>query len=237
MTRLVLLLVPTLLLVVSSARTAAEVLCTNRSGSLFVRVQCRRGETQVDPVALGLVGPPGVPGTQGPPGPAGPEGPDGPQGAPGSPPPDISVRVRNSSTVSVPHSTSTALPFDSESWDTDDTHSSDVDSSRLTAWTAGKYLIFGHVVFEGNAVGHRALNIFFNRTTPFCIDPCKVIAYVRQDAVTDGNSTHLSVATHYDLAVGDFVELVVVQTSGAPLNVVAEPATPETPVFGMVKLP
>ena len=52
-----------------SGTAQATVLCVNPSGSLFLRAVCKGNETQVDPVALGLVGPQG---------PAGPQGPQGP---------------------------------------------------------------------------------------------------------------------------------------------------------------
>jgi hypothetical protein len=58
--------------------TEAAVLCSNASGSVFIRAACQVNETALDPVALGLVGPAGP---VGPPGPAGPTGEQGPQGA------------------------------------------------------------------------------------------------------------------------------------------------------------
>ena len=56
----------------------AAVLCSNASGSVFVRAQCNANEQQLNLAALGLVGPPG------PAGPAGPAGPQGPAGNMGS---------------------------------------------------------------------------------------------------------------------------------------------------------
>jgi len=44
----------------------AAVLCAKKKGGLSVRDVCRKKETQVDPAALGLVGPQGPPGPQGP---------------------------------------------------------------------------------------------------------------------------------------------------------------------------
>jgi hypothetical protein len=44
----------------------AAILCANASGAVFVRsTTCRAGETQLDPVALGLSGPAGAPGADG----------------------------------------------------------------------------------------------------------------------------------------------------------------------------
>jgi hypothetical protein len=53
------LLVMLVLLVGISASANAAVLCANPSESVFVRLQCKGNEIQLDPVALGLVGPPG----------------------------------------------------------------------------------------------------------------------------------------------------------------------------------
>ena len=50
----------------------ALVLCVNASGSVVALEKCKAGMTQLDPAALGLVGPAGA---QGPAGPAGPRGP------------------------------------------------------------------------------------------------------------------------------------------------------------------
>jgi hypothetical protein len=68
-------------LVAASATTVpAAVLCARRSGTLKLRDACRPGETQADPVALGLQGPPGPP---------------GPPGDPSGPCPPDSVKVAN----------------------------------------------------------------------------------------------------------------------------------------------
>ncbi len=70
-------------LALTVAPSFAAVLCSTRSGDLKVRDTCRRGETQVDPVALGLEGPPGAKGDPGQPGQPGPQGPTGPAGVAG----------------------------------------------------------------------------------------------------------------------------------------------------------
>ena len=71
-TRMSVGLVMLMLLVGLSAPADADVLCANPSGSVFLRTQYKGNDTQLNPVALGLVGP------QGPEGPEGPEGPAGP---------------------------------------------------------------------------------------------------------------------------------------------------------------
>ena len=49
------LLVMWMLLVGFSVPADAQVLCTNPSGLVFVRTQCKGNEIQLDPVTLGLV--------------------------------------------------------------------------------------------------------------------------------------------------------------------------------------
>src|SRR5436305_12765276 len=70
--------------VAMSAAASAAVLCKTSTGLVAVRDACKRGETQLDPVALGLQGPPGP---QGPPGVQGPPGSQGPNGDKGDPGP------------------------------------------------------------------------------------------------------------------------------------------------------
>src|SRR5207244_11000708 len=87
MTGLTLRLVTAGLLAGLCSPAGAMVLCTGRTGAgtLKVRETCTSRETQVDPVELGLQGPPGDPGEPGPPGDPGPAGDSGPQGDAGPP--------------------------------------------------------------------------------------------------------------------------------------------------------
>lgn len=58
------------LLACAWSQAEAAVLCAPQSGegTVKVRASCKANETLLDPVALGLQGPPGPPGPQGPPG-------------------------------------------------------------------------------------------------------------------------------------------------------------------------
>src|SRR5262249_48061112 len=58
----------------------AEVLCKNKKGVLAARSGCKGKETQVDPAALGLIGPKGDRGDTGLVGPKGDKGDTGPAG-------------------------------------------------------------------------------------------------------------------------------------------------------------
>ncbi len=65
------------------SRADAAVLCAPRSGAVSVREACKKNETQLDPVALGLQGPRGPKGNTGDPGPQGPMGLQGDRGLQG----------------------------------------------------------------------------------------------------------------------------------------------------------
>src|SRR4030095_5541391 len=65
------------LIAAMAAPVGAATLCANKKGALFERDgACKKKESTVDPVSLGLVGPPGPPGPQGTQGPAGPSNPN-----------------------------------------------------------------------------------------------------------------------------------------------------------------
>jgi hypothetical protein len=140
---------------------------------------------------------------------------------------NIGARVYNSAAISVNNATATALTFNSERYDTDSIHSTSANTSRLTCTRAGKYVIVGHVAFASNATGLRTVSIRLNGSAT-------IIA--AQNAVPiSGDETIFSIATIYDLAVGDYVELYAYQSSGGALNVTAP--GPYSPEFAMHRLP
>jgi len=78
------------LVLAAAAATHADVLCRKRNGALAARASCTRTESQVDPAALGLVGPRGQ------------DGLTGPTGATGAPPDGFVVafaRIRADGTL------------------------------------------------------------------------------------------------------------------------------------------
>src|SRR5438309_6420082 len=58
----------------ASSAVTADVFCKTSKGAMMVRAACKPREVRVDPVALGLQGPPGPQGLVGPTGPQGPQG-------------------------------------------------------------------------------------------------------------------------------------------------------------------
>ena len=103
--------------------------------------------------------------------------------------------------------------------------------TRLTPCVAGKYIIYGHVDFDNpSTVGYRVVAIWLNGG-PFVGDG--VLA--QTEIAANADDTAVVVTTHYELQPTDYVELVVIQNSGGPLDV--RKLFQLSPEFGMVKLP
>jgi len=137
---------------------------------------------------------------------------------------DIGARVYRSTNQTIPNSTGIAISFDSERYDTDGIHSGS--STQLYCNTAGKYSIHGQIYWDNNATGYRQLAISLNGTTQ--------IAIKRDEGQVGSNPMIHQISTTWDLNVGDYVELVVNQTSGGNLNVLT--ASSFSPEFMMHKI-
>lgn len=139
------------------------------------------------------------------------------------------ARVFNSANINVNTATATALTFNSERWDqfagsASTQHDTVTNSSRLTALFAGIYLVIGNVQWAANATGLRYASIRLNGTT----------IYGTQEMAGNATDNVQEVSSLVPMAVNDYVELVVTQTSGAGLNVLA--ATALSPEFMFVRV-
>lgn len=112
---------------------------------------------------------------------------------------------------SIANATSTILTFDAELYDTDNFHSNTTNNSRMTipSGKAGKYLIIGRVSYLNNATGVRFARIFKNGS---------VIGDVSLGNAGGTYGTSVDIAIIYDLAVGDYVEVAALQSSGGSLS-------------------
>jgi hypothetical protein len=135
-------------------------------------------------------------------------------------------RVYHSADQAIANAAVTQLAFDSERFDTDAIHDSAVNNDRLTAKTAGKYVITACVQFDVAAGGIRSLQLRYNG-----IGTVIGVQYVPPAAA---NPVIGTVTTIYDLAVGDYVQVWVYQTSGGALNVQAAPNY--SPEFSMSRI-
>lgn len=129
---------------------------------------------------------------------------------PSSTPSFVGCSVYRTSTLNVSNNTNTAVPFDSESFDTDGFHSTSSNTSRITipSGKAGKYLFNCTTNFEGAPNGHRQGNLYKNGSI--------VKALAQFATITTGSPT-ASGSTIVDAAVGDYFELVVFQNNGTGL--------------------
>ena len=136
-----------------------------------------------------------------------------------------SVQVYRSANLSVSDATPTIPGFDSEDHDTNNLHDTVTNNSRLTCVVKGIYEITACAVWQSSAVGHRIIRINKNGGASI------------RDGVTDGIATgdptyHL-VTTKNRMAVGDYVEKEVEQSSGGPLDLLGGAANS---YFSMVRV-
>ena len=75
-----------------------------------------------------------------------------------------SARAYNNANLSVANGTLTVLNLNSERWDNDGIHSTSTNTSRMTAQTAGVYVVSGSVIWATNTTGDRQLFIRLNGT-------------------------------------------------------------------------
>jgi hypothetical protein len=123
----------------------------------------------------------------------------------------VGCRVTNSVDQSIANGTRTIVTFDTETFDTDGFHSTSTNTGRMTipSGKAGKYLITGNVTFATNSTGAREIYLFKNGNF-----------YSQVFAVaTSAGSSGNAIPDIVSLAVGDYVELRVEQSSGGSLAV------------------
>jgi hypothetical protein len=119
------------------------------------------------------------------------------------------ARVRMLAPQSIAPSAFTPVAFDDAVWDTDDIHDAETDAARLTARTAGLYVITASFEWEANPVGWRTAVLEVNGVTN--------VSFVQQLAVKGGDTVQ-AITAQYLMSVLDTVALVVQQNSGGPLE-------------------
>lgn len=131
-------------------------------------------------------------------------------------------RVYNSAAQSIPDVTHTAITFDTERVDVGGLHSTVSNTSRITVPSGGDgwYSIGGGLEYAAvNTTGIRQAEIKLNGSTIIAIQQVPAANIVQQ----------CNVSCFWQLAAGDYVELVAFQSSGGALNVDA--ATSYSPEF------
>lgn len=123
-------------------------------------------------------------------------------------------RVYRTTNQSVTTGAGQAVAFDAERYDTDNMHSTSVNTDRITFNTAGLYLVSGNGGWALSAGGsYRRIAIRLNGAT--------YIAITQYRAGEANTGNELSIATTYKFAVNDYVQLIAEQDTGASLNLAA----------------
>jgi hypothetical protein len=117
--------------------------------------------------------------------------------------------VTRSSNRTVPNNTSVKLEFDAEFFDTADLHSNTTNTTRLVAPVAGIYQVSANVTWSASSAGTRTMSVLRNNTPRM------------GDTRAGSGFGGQSVSGLLLLAAGDFVELIVFQDSGTPLELVS----------------
>lgn len=118
-------------------------------------------------------------------------------------------RIFNSATQTIADAVTTTCIFDTEIFDTDRLFDSVISNTQIVINTAGYYLIGATVRWNANAVGARTIRITKNagNTIAWSIVAPTAVATVQ------------SVMTLYKFTRGDYIELLVLQTSGGNLDI------------------
>jgi len=120
--------------------------------------------------------------------------------------------VRQTVAQSLSNATWTAITFDTEDVDRDNMHSTSVNTSRLTAQTAGYYLAHGVAAYATNGTGGRAAGLSINGTR----SPGRAVDL--QTVATAATTSAAPVSSIVFLNVGDYLELQANQASTGSLN-------------------
>jgi len=123
----------------------------------------------------------------------------------------VGCRLKRSGTFNVSNNTFTAVPFNLEDFDTDAFHDTSTNNSRITipAGKAGKYLLIGNFLWGTDPTGRRELLMYKNGS---------VLPGVIVMQATSSEGAGLCLSMIQDLAVSDYVELYVKQTSGQTID-------------------
>lgn len=125
--------------------------------------------------------------------------------------------VYNSTSQSIGTGSSTALTFDSETFDVGAMHDTGSNPSRITipSGQGGVYLFVSVVTVAGNATGQR---IAFHAVNGNIATTDPRYGHVRIPAASTPNPQGMQIMSIMTLAAGDYVETYLFQDSGGNLN-------------------
>lgn len=131
------------------------------------------------------------------------------------------VRVRHSTDQTIASGSFVAITFDTEDVDSDAMHDPGSNPTRLTATTAGFYIVGAEIQLEAGGGTERAFRLRVSGTS--------IIANLSYDpAIRNFQAT-----TAFEFAANDYVEALVFQDSGGDLDC---QAVAEFPLLWMVRV-
>lgn len=114
-----------------------------------------------------------------------------------------------STAQTINNSSTTTLSFNRERFDNNGMHSESANTSRITAITAGVYLISGWLVWSGNAAGERRVDLVTGGNT-----------FAQDERVTmQADAFSHPFQSIWKFAAAEYFEVQVHQNSGATLQV------------------
>jgi len=125
-----------------------------------------------------------------------------------------SVKAVRTAVQSLAHNSYTALAFNAaDAWDTDSFHSTTSNNTRVTipSGLGGKYHLIASVTFAAGADSTRLVQIRLNGAT--------VIGLLQATNGVAVGAFGASVPIMYQLAAGDYIEVICYQYSTAALNI------------------
>ncbi|MET7944333.1 hypothetical protein [Streptomyces sp. NPDC005302] len=120
-------------------------------------------------------------------------------------------RGYQTSVQSLSDNTWTPLTLDTEQFDSDNGHSTSTNTSRYVVQVAGTYFVAGNSAFAANATGNRAVRIGVNGS-PI------IGSFAKTLASTAAHSSGIATTAEVVCVVGDYIEVMGLQSSGAALN-------------------
>jgi hypothetical protein len=118
------------------------------------------------------------------------------------------------SNKTIANNTHTAITWDAEYFDSGGYHSTSTNTDRITIPTgkSGYYLITAGIEIQSNATGFRNMYLRKNGST-------MNVQFNKDNNVTGNQAPAFGVATIAYLVAGDYIDVTVVQNSGASLSV------------------
>lgn len=120
------------------------------------------------------------------------------------------VLASTSTAQTINNSSTTTLSFNRERFDNDGMHSETANTSRITATTAGVYLISGWALWSGNASGERRIDLVVNGANTIAQD---------ERVTMQADAFSHPFQSIWKFAAADYFEVQVHQNSGATLQV------------------